>query len=452
MLLASLGTSIANVALPTLAVAFAVSFPAVQWIVLAYLLSVTALIVSVGRLGDIFGRRRLLLIGIVTFAVASALAGMAPTLGLLIAARAAQGIGAAAMMALALAFAGESVPKSRIGSAMGLMGTTSALGTALGPTFGGLLIADFGWPSIFLVNVPLSLATLYLAWRHLPPDHPIRDSERPSFDHAGTTLLAATLGAYALAMTIGRGNLGALNLGLLVASALGAGLFVRAESRAKAPLLQLAMFREPMLTSSLAASTLVATVIMSTLVVGPFYLSHTLGLDERAVGLTMSAGPLVAALTGLPAGRLVDGFGAHRMTLAGLVGMVAGAAGLSLVSARLGVVGYVVPMGVLTAGYALFQAANNAVVMTKTDPARRGVISGLLNLARNLGLITGASAMGAVFNLASTGVNITQASPEGTARGMRVTFGLAAFLILVTLAVTVGGHVRERHHKLPLSV
>ena len=170
MLLSSLGTSIANVALPTLAQAFSASFQHVQWVVLAYLLAITTLIVSVGRLGDITGRRRLLLAGIVLFTGASLLCGIAPTLWLLIAARAAQGIGAAVMMALAMAFVGETVPKDRIGRAMGLLGTMSAIGTALGPSLGGILIAGFGWQAIFLVSVPLGILTFLLAYRYLPAD------------------------------------------------------------------------------------------------------------------------------------------------------------------------------------------------------------------------------------------------------------------------------------------
>ena len=135
MLMASLGTSIANVALPTLADAFDASFQQVQWVVLAYLLTITTLIVSVGRLGDLTGRRRLLVVGIILFTGAAILCGLAPTLPTLIAARALQGIGAAILMALALAFVAEIVPKGRIGSAMGLLGTMSAIGTALGPSW-----------------------------------------------------------------------------------------------------------------------------------------------------------------------------------------------------------------------------------------------------------------------------------------------------------------------------
>jgi MFS family permease len=165
MLLSSLGTSIANVGLPTLAQAFNASFQQVQWIVLAYLLAITTLIVSVGRLGDVIGRRRLMLGGITLFTLASGLCGVAPSLWLLIAARVVQGLGAAIMMVLTMAMVGEAVPKEKTGSAMGLLGTMSAVGTALGPTLGGVLIAWFGWPALFLINLPLGILTLVLAYQ-----------------------------------------------------------------------------------------------------------------------------------------------------------------------------------------------------------------------------------------------------------------------------------------------
>ncbi|MEZ5863358.1 MAG: MFS transporter [Geminicoccaceae bacterium] len=235
MLLPALSTSIANVALPTLAAAFAAPFPAVQWIVLAYLLAIATLIVGVGRLGDLAGRRRLLLLGILLFTLASALCGLAPALWLLIAGRALQGLGAAIMMALAMALVGETVPKARTGSAMGLLGTMSAIGTAMGPSLGGALIAALGWPSIFLVNLPLGLVAFCLARRHLPPDRPAPGAARPGFDVRGTLLLALTLAAYALAMTAGRGGFGALDLALLAAAGLGFGLFLHVEARTASP-------------------------------------------------------------------------------------------------------------------------------------------------------------------------------------------------------------------------
>lgn len=441
MLLSSLGTSIANVALPTLAQAFTASFQEVQWIVLAYLLANTTLIVSVGRLGDITGRRRLLLAGIVLFTAASVVCGAAPRLWLLIAARAAQGLGAAIMMALTMALVGEIVSKAKTGSAMGLLGTMSAIGTALGPSLGGVLIAGLGWRAIFLVSLPLGILSLGLAHRYLPVDRRLPKPDWGGFDATGTLLLALTLAAYALAMTIGRGSFGPLNVALLLAAVFGLGLFVLAEARAASPLIRLATFRDPVLSASLAMSALVSTVMMATLVVGPFYLARALGLGAAVVGLVLSVGPLVAALTGVPAGRIVDRFGTHRMTIVGLTGIAAGSCILSMMPAKLGIPGYIAPIVIVTAGYALFQAANNTAVMTDIRADQRGVISGMLNLSRNLGLITGASVMGAVFALASATSDITMARPESVAAGMRITFAVAAILIVVALAIAIGSRV-----------
>lgn len=189
-----------------------------------------------------------------------------------------------------------------------------------------------------------------------------------------------------------------------------------------------------MIGPGLASSALVSTVMMATLVVGPFYLSRTLGLGAAPVGFVLSVGPLVAATTGVPAGRLADRFGARRTTLLGLLTMTAGATALSLIPASLGVLGYVAPLAVVTAGYAVFQTANNTAVMADVGPERRGVVSGMLGLSRNLGLVTGASVMGAVFTHASASADIASAPAGAVATGMRFTFLVASALILVALA------------------
>ncbi len=441
ILMPSLDTSIANAGLPTLAQAFTASFQAVQWIVLAYLLAITTLIVSVGRLGDIIGRRRLLLIGICLFTVASGLCGLAPTLWVLIAARAAQGLGAAVMMALTMACVSETVPKEQTGRTMGLLGTMSAIGTTLGPSFGGLLIASLGWRAIFLINIPLGILNFLLAQRYLPVDRQQPEADRGSFDHRGTLVLGLTLAAYAFALTIGQGQFGALNLALLLATIAGVVLFVRTEAKAASPLIQLALFGNPILSASFAMSLLVSTVMMAALVVGPFYLSQALGLQTALVGLCLSVGPLVAALTGVPAGRIVDHFGAQPMTIAGLIGIATGCLALAVIPATFGIAGYITPIVCLTFSYALFQAANNTAVMADIHADQRGVISGMLSLSRNLGLITGASVMGAIFALVSR--NITRARPDAIAAGMQVTFTVAEILILVALAIAIDAYHRK---------
>jgi MFS family permease len=390
----------------------------------------------------VIGRRRLLLAGLLLFTAASVLCGLAPSLWLLIVARAAQGLGAAIMMALTMAFVGETIPKERTGSAMGLLGTMSAVGTALGPSLGGVLIAGFGWQAIFLVNLPLGLMAVLLAARFLPPDQePKRD--RPRFDTMGTLVLASTLAAYALAMTVGRGDFGALNVGLLLVALLGVGAFLRVEAKAASPLVRIAMFRDRALAAGFAMSALVTTVVMATLVVGPFYLAGALALDAAGVGLAMSAGPVVAALTGVPAGRLVDRVGASGTAIAGLILMVAGCSLLAAVGAAFGVLGYIGPLVGITAGYAIFQAANNTAVMRDIHPERRGVVSGLLNLSRNLGLITGASVMGAVFALGAGGSDFSAAQPANVVTAMRITFLLGAGLSAAALIIAVCS--RDRH-------
>lgn len=431
MLLSALGTSIANVGLPALAQAFGASVGQVQWIVLAYLLAVTTLIVGIGRLGDLAGRRRLLLAGIGLFTAASLLCGLAPALPWLIAARALQGLGAAAMMGLAMSFAAGAAPEGGTGKVMGLLGTMSAVGTALGPVLGGVLIGAAGWRALFFASVPLGIAAWLLAYRGLPPDAARAGSARAGFDAAGTLLLALTLGAYALAMSAG-GGFGTVNLALLLAAGAGAWLFVLAGTRAASPLIPLALLRDRLLGARLGTTALVSTVMMATLVVGPFYLSRALALTPAAVGLALSAGPLAAALSGVPAGRLADRAGTRGVSIAGLALMLGASVALALLPASGGMAGYVAPLVLLTIGYALFQAANNTALMDSAPAGERGVVSSMLQLARNLGLVTGASLMGAVF---AFGAQAVTAPPEAVAAGLRRTFALAGALLAAALLI-----------------
>jgi MFS family permease len=435
MLLSSLGTSIANVGLPSVAQAFHARFNDVQWVVIAYLLAITTLTVSVGRFADIFGRRRLLLTGIGLFIAASVLCGAAPELWLLVAARALQGVGAAIMMALSMALVVTVIPKDMTGRALGLLGTMSALGTAIGPTLGGVLITSFSWRALFLVCVPLGVLALLLAYRFLPVDSDRDTAHRVPFDYAGALLLALSLTAYVLAMTLRRGSFGMLNASLLLAAAGGLGLFAVAESKAASPLLHVSMLRDPVLRAGFVMSVLVTTVIMATLVVGPFYLSGALALGAAHVGFVMSVGPVVAALASAPGGRVVDRFGATVTTLIGLTGMAVGCVSLGVLPLSAGVTGYVASLALITAGYALFQTANNTAVMSSLRPDQVGVSSGLLGLGRNLGLITGVSVMGTLFAHATGATDILTAHPAAIAGGMRVTFFVAAMLIIVGLAI-----------------
>jgi MFS family permease len=392
MLMPSLDTSIANVGLPVLSERFSASLPRVQWVVLSYLVVVTLLVAVMGRLGDRVGHRRLLLAGIGLFTLASALCGLAPSLGLLVAARAAQGVGAAAVMALVPALVAGRLAAARTGRAMGFLGSVSAVGTSLGPCVGGALIAGFGWRSMFLVNVPVGLIALLLAGRSLAPDPaPVKG---PSGGGGGA-------------------------LARLVES-----------------------LRDPTLRDGLAGSLLVSAVMMSTLLVGPFYLSIGLGLDPVRTGLAMAAGPVVAALCGVPAGRLVDRWGGGAAVALGLAAIASGLLALAAQPAFCGIAGYVAAIIVVTAGYALFQAANGTLLLRSAAADRRGLASGLLGLSRNIGLLAGAGLMGWVFALAAGTSDMSAAAPSAVAAGMHATYAVAAVLVLAALTLRGAGKIR----------
>ena len=432
-LLPMLGGSLANMVLPALGQAFGVPFASLQWVLVAYLLGITCLTVVAGRLGDRFGRRRLLLLGLGLFALASLLCALAPTIGWLIAARALQGIAAACMLSLALAMVGQLVPPARRGWGMGLLGTLSACGTALGPSFGGLLTAGFGWQAPFLLLVPLSLLALGCARLGLPRDG--SSPQKEGMNLASLSLLVAALLCYGLALTLG----GALALWWGMGALLVTASFVRRERRAPVPLLPLALLGAPGLGNGLVASALVASVMVLTLLIGPFYLRGVFGLSLGTVGLMISGGPLLAALTGMPAGWLVDRLGARQVVRLGLAVMGAAALGLAGAAGQFGPLGYLLPILLLTTGYALFQTANNSAVVGGASEQTRGAVAGLLTLSRNLGQLTGVAGLGGLFAALVGEQGLTLASE--LVFGTRALFALSA--LLIGLAFWLVGRRRE---------
>ncbi|MFJ5315675.1 MFS transporter [Pectobacterium versatile] len=378
ILSASLGTSIANIALPTLTAVFSAPFAQVQAVVIAYLAAMALSVVIAGRLGDRYGLKPVFITGLGLFAIASLLCAIAPQLWQLIAARALQGIGAAFLMTLGMALLRQTAGEKHVGRAMGIVGTVSALGTALGPSVGGFLLAIAGWRSLFWIQIPLVTIVLFMAFTLLPAT-PVKEKASLS---------------------------GGLSL------------------------------RNTTLLPNLTINAAVTAVIMTTLIVGPYYLGLGLGLKETLVGLVMAIGPAVATFSGIPSGRLVDTWGFRRALTAGLSLVVTGTFMLAILPNLLGVTGYILAIIVLTPGYQLFQAANNTATLAEVPGNQRGTVSGLLNLSRNIGLIAGASIMGQVFALGVGTEDFTHAAPASLANGMQLTFFLAGAMVLVAIAFT----------------
>lgn len=395
ILLASLGISIATVALPNLASVFAVGVQQVQWVVLAYLLTLTCVIVVAGRMGDLYGNRRVLIGGILLFTLASAGCAVAPTLSWLIAGRALQGLGAATLMALPLSIAKTLIAKERLGASIGLLGSMSAFGTALGPSVGGMLIAEFGWRSVFVLLTLCGSGLLALTVTGIGKTTPTGNSAR--IDWAGSAWLSVALLCFALAASGGRVGVTIAPWTLLLLATAALLIFIRTELAAPHPLIPVALACGRGIATSLSMNLVVATIMMSTLVVGPLFLSFGLGLSDAGTGLVMAAGPGAAALSGAPAGRLADRFGTDRTLLAGLLLASVGLCGFAVLPVLIGIPGYILAMVLMTPGFQLFLAANNTAAMNLAAEAHRGVLSGLLGLSRNLGFMTGASLLPLLF-------------------------------------------------------
>ncbi|MCC7479293.1 MFS transporter [bacterium] len=434
--LASLGSSSMNIALPRLASDFHAGLPELQWAVLAYLLPGTALILIIGRLGDSFGTRRVLLLGLWLYVLGAVASALAPGLGWLLAARAVQGSGAAAMLALSLALAADSSSGGSGGRSMGLLASSSALGTALGPALGGLLLDGPGWRAVFALLALLALGTALLSLRALAPDPQLDRPALRAADLPPALLLSAGLTALMLALSFSRGSLSPAVGALLLAALVCAGLFYLLQRGSLRPLLAPELLQAGGMRSSLWQSLLVSAVLMASLVVGPFYLSEGLGLSSAISGLLLAAGPLVVMLSGPLAGAMTERFGPRCTAALGLAGLALAALLFALLPLALGLGGWLLPLTVLTFSYALFQTGNNTAVMAKAGTQLRAAAAAMLNLSRNLGLAAGTAVFTLLYSLASE--TAAGDAAAASSHGLHMVFAPAALLLLLALGGGLG--------------
>ncbi|MDF5733758.1 MAG: MFS transporter, partial [Rhizonema sp. PD38] len=243
VLMFTIDTSIVNIALPTLVRVFHTNFATIQWVVLSYLLVVTAVVLGAARLGDMLGKKPLYLGGLILFTISSLLCGLAPGDYWLIGFRALQGLGAVMISALGAAIVTEVFPHSERGRALGIIGAVVSLGVALGPTVGGLLINISGWRTIFLVNVPIGIFASFVVLRSVPPS--VRNNNKQRFDWLGALIMTVILVCFAVGMTEGQnhGFTNSRTLGLLAIAAVCLVSFLWIESHITQPMLDLQMFR-----------------------------------------------------------------------------------------------------------------------------------------------------------------------------------------------------------------
>lgn len=461
VLMATLDASIVNISLPTLVKDLHTDFATVEWVVLAYVLMVTALMLGAARLGDLYNKKRLYQIGLIIFTLGSLLCGLAPTITALIVFRALQGIGAAFTQALGTAIVTEVFPPESRGRALGTIGSIVSIGIAAGPPLGGLIIAWAGWHWVFLVNLPIGIIASLIVHRFVPNLHPgQRDG---GFDAVGALILFIAMGCYALGMTLGQ-DLGFGNQWpkiLLGVSLIGLILFVWVEHRQPHPMVDLSLFRNVLFSINLLMAFLVF-VVMAGMFLMPFFLQLVQGYPTQLVGLLMMAHPVAMGIVAPVAGALSDRYGSREISLIGLIMVIIGC--LSVASIRAGIsplafVLHLIPFGI---GLGMFQSPNNNAIMSAVPRNRLGIASGLLALMRTLGQTSGLPLMGTLFALQvrafanlPPGFEVTQADPSALLAGLRGTYHIAAFVILVAtllavLALWIDAQKRKQHAAHPV--
>jgi MFS family permease len=442
MLVPTLGASITNVALPTFATSFNASLTDVNWILIAYFISITSLVISAGVLGDRFGKKRLLLIGISVFLVCSMMCALATELWVLIVARLFQGIGAAIIIALTLAIASMTLPKQNTGTVMGLLGAMSATGTALGPIIGGFIINMFGWPFIFWLMIPLAATSFIICSIFIQDDKPnILTSKK--IDLLGTFFLGSSCTFYALCTSDDASFLSESSGTWLLLSISFFVFFIQSQRQMNNPLVDLSLFKHKLRNMALFTNFIVDAVAMATLVIGAFYLTYALKLSALNVGLVMSSGPTIAALTGYLSGKLVDVFGDKPIMFLGLAQMCLGAILFALLPLYFGWYGYIAAIVILTPGRQMFLASNHTYILHTANDSQKGLLSGMLNLSKNLGLLTGASLAVGFFAFRVQLKDISQASYYQLDTAFSETFLTAALFIFLCLVGIAYFHRQE---------
>jgi EmrB/QacA subfamily drug resistance transporter len=451
VLVATIDGSIVNVALPTLVRAFATQFAVVEWVILVYLLTITTLLLSVGRLADMIGKRSLYTAGFVIFTLGSVLSGLSPTIYWLIGFRVLQGIGAAMLAALGPAIVTEAFPRAERGKALGIAGAMVSIGIVIGPTMGGYLIDTLSWHWIFFVNLPIGILGTFMALRYVPA---LKPAGQQRFDYAGATTLFVSLLTLLLGLTLGQqfGFGDAAILALFAVAGLFLVAFVFIEWRVDQPMIELRIFRESLLSINLVTGLIAFISIAGTLILMPFYLENILGYTPGEVGLLLAVVPVALGITAPIAGALSDRVGTRPITVLGLVMLVIGYYLISSLGAHTTVIGYILrflPVGI---GMGIFQSPNNSAIMGSVPKSQLGIAGGLLAITRTLGQTVGVAVLGAVW--ASRVAYYAGDAPQGGApsapvgaqlAGLHDAFLAVVFLITLALLLSVWALVKERY-------
>ena len=399
----ALDTSVVNIVLPVVNQDFHTSVATIEWVVIIYLLLVSGLLLTFGRLGDLRGHRRIFLTGFLIFVLSSMACGLAPGAGWLILFRGFQAIGAAMLAANSPAILTKSFPEHQRGQALGLQATMTYLGLTVGPSLGGWLTTQFSWRAVFYINVPVGALALLLGFLFVPRDGGRANAE--PFDLRGAALFMTGLTTLLLALSQGEswGWASTPVLGLLLAAAVLLAVFLRLELRVPSPMLDLSLFRNRLFSASTASAVLNYICVFSILFLMPFYLLQGRMMSPAQAGLVLSAQPLVMAILAPISGALSDRIGTRIPGTAGMVFLSIGLFLLARVHESSPPSQLVLALVVAGLGIGIFVSPNNSALMGSAPRNRQGIAAGIMATARSVGMVLGLGMAGAIFTTVLNG-------------------------------------------------
>ncbi len=433
---------------------FGTDLATIEWVVMTYLLTVSSLLLSFGRLSDIKGRRWVYRRGLIVFSVGSLFCGMAQNAAWLISARCFQGVGAAMIMACTPALLVETFPVSKRGRVLGMMGTVVASGLTAGPALGGLLLHLFSWRVIFYINVPIGIGTALIISVLLRGSQTGRLNDE-SFDWKGSALLTVTLVCFLLALSHGYswGYTSARTLLLGSVSALGMVGIIWLEAKTAHPIVQLSLFSIRLFTLPILSAVALFITLFTVVFLMPFYLTHPCGYPVGKVGLLMITLFVFLFFISPISGTIYDRFGSRVLCTVGMAIVAVALFSLSQLHAGQSAFQIVWRLALAGLGTAIFLPPNSSAALSAVAANRRGVAAGTVAMARNLGMVIGVAQAGAIFSSTfyalSGGLSLKVYRPElapifMTSFGYAMAAGGVAAVIGAVLAFLRGPEQRER--------
>ncbi|HTE24695.1 MFS transporter [Flavitalea sp.] len=439
--MATLDSSIVNIALPTIRRSLDAG-DNVEWIVLSYLIVTTSTLLIMGRLSDMYGRKRIYILGFSVFVLGSLLCALSWDIWSLVSFRIIQGLGASMMFAIGPAIISDAFQPSERGKALGLMGTVVAAGSSTGPVAGGLLLEHFGWTSIFYVNIPIGLIAIWRALRVLPGTSV---THRQKFDLKGAALFFAGVTCLLIGVDLGAEAVYPWN-GMIVVSLIITGIvlligFLFWEKVATAPMLKLSLFSIKPLSISLMTAGLGFIANGANIFVIPFYLQMILNLSPQNAGLVMLAGPLTLSIAAPIGGYLSDKISTRWIASTGLLITATGYFFLSRLQPDWTSGDVVWRLAMLSLGFGLFQSPNSSTALNAAPASERGIASSLVAFMRNLGLVFGIALGAAVWytfrNSYAITNNLDPLSKTAQVEGMQMAYRVVSCLVLLAATISV---------------